>query len=547
MIPRTAAMIAALLLLSLSAVVSGAQDETIAADEKTLQNASLGTDNPALLEFFRKRSLSADDQRHLAKLIRQLGSDNFTDRETASREVRLRGSAASVLLRSALADPDAEVARRARECLDDLENANLTLLPTAAARLLAARRPPEAVAVLLAYVPCIDDESVEEEVLACLLRLCPDGGKLDSSVLTALRDPHAPLRAAAAHLVGRKGTPEQRAEVRKLFADRNQKVRFRAAESLLAVRDRTAVPALIAMLPDAPTDLAWQVEEMLGQLAGEKAPTLSVGDSAPEARKKCHDAWLAWWKVQGEQLDLACFQEGERLLGLTLGIEYNTGRVWESRPDGSIRWELRNLSGPMEAQVLPNGRVLIAESTRQLVSERDLKGNIVWQLKTEGEPTGVQRLPNGHTFVSSYNKATEYGRDGKQLYSFALANGSNAIRKHRNGNVIFATEGEIVEMNTAGTRVRAIPLPREGTWVGIQDLPGDRFMAANSASGRVLELDRTGKVLWEGKVAGACGVCRLASGSTLVATSGRVVELNRDSKPVWEIKSEGYVRRVHRR
>jgi hypothetical protein len=538
---------AAILVFSLSAVVFSAQDETIAADEKTLQNASLGTDGPALLEFFRKRSPSADEQRRFATLIRQLGSDNFADREAASRELRLRGASVRSLLRKALADPDAEVARRARECLDDVDGANLSLLPTAAARLLAVHRPPEAVAVLLAYVPFIEDDTVEEEVLACLLRLCPEGRKLDGSVLAALGDPRASLRAAAAYLVGRRGTPEQRTDVRRLFTDRDQRVRFRAAESLLAARDKEAVLALIGLLADAPNDLAWQAEEMLGRLAGEKAPALSVTDGGADGRKKCLEAWQAWWKAQGGQLDLARFQESDRLLGLTLGIEYNTGRVWECRPDGSLRWELRNLSGPMEAQVLPNGRVLIAESTKQLVSERDARGNIVWQLKTEGEPTGVQRLPNGHTFVSSYNKAAEYDQGGKQLYSIGLGSGSNAIRKHRNGNVIFATDGEIVELNTAGNRVRGIPLPRDGMWVGIQDLPGDRFMVANSSSGRVLELDKTGKVLWESTVPGACGVCRLTSGHTLVSTSGRVVELNREGKAVWEFKSAGYVRRVHRR
>jgi hypothetical protein len=141
----------------------------------------------------------------------------------------------------------------------------------------------------------------------------------------------------------------------------------------------------------------------------------------------------------------------------------------------------------------------------------------------------------------------EYSRDGKQLYSISLGGGSNAIRKHRNGNVLYATDGEIVEMDTTGKRVRSIPLPRESMWVGIQDLPGDRFMVANSSSGRVLEVDAKGKILWEGKVAGACGVARLPNGNTLVATASLVVELNRQGKQVWEKRSEGYVRRVHRR
>jgi hypothetical protein len=84
-------------------------------------------------------------------------------------------------------------------------------------------------------------------------------------------------------------------------------------------------------------------------------------------------------------------------------------------------------------------------------------------------------------------------------------------------------------------------------WVGIEDLPGERYLLASSGAGRVIEVDKTGKVLWEAKVAGACGVTRLPNGHTLVATRGQVVELDRAGKTVWERHSDGYVRRVHRR
>src|SRR5262249_19986314 len=211
-----------------------------------------------------------------------------------------------------------------------------------------------------------------------------------------------------------------------------------------------------------------------------------------------------------------------------------------------LRWELTNLPGPMEAQVLPGGRVLIAESNGHLVTERDQRGNVLWQVKTEGDsPTGCQRLANGNTFVSTYTTAREYARDGKQVYSIKLP-GSNAIRRARNGHVIYTTTDEVVEMDAAGNRVRAVKIPHESMWVGIEDLPGDRYLLASSGAGRVIEVDKTGKVLWEAKVAGACGVTRLPNGHTLVATRGQVVELDRAGKTVWERHSDGYVRRVHR-
>jgi hypothetical protein len=284
---------------------------------------------------------------------------------------------------------------------------------------------------------------------------------------------------------------------------------------------------------------------VLFALAGDNGPAVSIGEGAAE-RRHCREEWAKWWKEHGETVDLAVLDDRERLIGLTLGIEYNTGRVWECGPDKKIRWEIKGLRGPMEAQVLSNGRVLLCESQAQLVTERDFLGNIKWEKNIGGSPTGCQRLPNGNTFVSTHNSVMEFDRAGKQLYNFNIG-GSNAIRKHRNGNVIFANDKDIVEVTTENKPVRTIPLPAGGRYVGLQELPGDRFLVGDSTRGRVLELDNTGKILWEGQVAGTCGVWRLPNGHTLVAANHRVVELDRAAKVVWEMPSEGYVRRVHRR
>jgi outer membrane protein assembly factor BamB len=201
----------------------------------------------------------------------------------------------------------------------------------------------------------------------------------------------------------------------------------------------------------------------------------------------------------------------------------------------------------MDAQVLPGGRVLLAESNGRAISERDLKGNVLWQKTFDFEPTGCQRLPNGNTFVPNFGTVRELSPDGKELYSFKLPGGSNAIKRHRNGHVVCAVGTAILELDTAGRKVRSIPLPAPAMYVGIEDLPGDRFLVANSSSGDVLEVDAAGKVLWKGNVAGACGVARVPNGNTLVATEHRVVELNRDGKVVWQKETPGYARRVHRR
>jgi hypothetical protein len=346
-------------------------------------------------------------------------------------------------------------------------------------------------------------------------------------------------------VLARKGDAAQRAAVLPLLKDGDGSVRLQAAEALLDAGCRDAVPALIGLLADGPLDLALRAEEILCVLAAETAPGVSLLEGGAAGRAPCKAAWQAWWAGPGATAELARAADRRQTLGLTLAVEYNTGRVWECGRDGKLRWELTGLKGPMEAQVLPGGRVLIAESNSQTLSERDLQGNIRWQRQLDGQPTGCQRLLNGHIFVSTFNSVRELDREGKEVYSFKLMPGSNAIRKHRNGHVVYAIDGEIVEADTTGRRVRSVPLPRGSMYVGIEDLPGDRFLVANSTTGQVLEVNGAGKVLWSAAVPGACGLSRLPNGNTLVGVDRRVVELNREGRPVWQRETGGYVRRVH--
>jgi hypothetical protein len=353
------------------------------------------------------------------------------------------------------------------------------------------------------------------------------------------------LREAAVHVLGRRGDGSQREAVRKRLADGSPRVRLRAAEALVAARDREAVPTLVELL--AVETVSGQAEEILYRIAGEKAP--SAIEREEKGRGKWVEAWRTWWKTNGASIDLAKLDDEDRLLGFTLGIEYNTGRVWECGRDGKTRWEIRGLSGPMEAQMLPGNRLLVVESNNNTVSERDTSGKVLWQ-KSLGpdSPTGCRRLPNGNTFISTHGAVMEFNPKWERQYRFNLPSGSNAIWKARNGRILFTTNTHLIELDTAGKEVGRVALPGapgRGECVGLRDLPGDRFLLA--CRGAALEVDRTGKVCWEVKHPGACGVCRLPSGNTLVSSNNLVTEFDRGGRKVWEVRSEGYVRRVHRR
>ena len=78
----------------------------------------------------------------MATLVRQLADTSSDVRDKAARELIARGLPVVALLRRAARDSDADVARRADECLRDItkDYEGVDLIP-GAARLLALRRP----------------------------------------------------------------------------------------------------------------------------------------------------------------------------------------------------------------------------------------------------------------------------------------------------------------------------------------------------------------------------------------------------------------------
>src|SRR5439155_24686324 len=130
-----------------------------------LKDAKLSTDGPALLDFFRKQTLKDADRDKIQALVRQLGDDSFDVREKASAGLVALGNGARPFLEKALGDPDLEVSRRAQDCLRlIIENGSGIAVPSAAARLLALRKPAGAAEVLLAYLASTTNDAVADEV-----------------------------------------------------------------------------------------------------------------------------------------------------------------------------------------------------------------------------------------------------------------------------------------------------------------------------------------------------------------------------------------------
>jgi hypothetical protein len=464
------------------------------------------------------------------------------------------GMPALPFLKHAASDPDPEIAHRARRCLELIgQTSNRgTAILGAAVRVVALRKPQGSVETLLTYLPFNDDDWIEEEVLAALKTLSGRQGKTDPAFLRVVDDAFPARRAAAAFVLGRSSELEMRKAARKLLSDSDPKVRLRAAQALIAAKETIAIPSLVALVGDAPPEIAWRAEELLYRLAGGQAPGMAWNNDSAAARQQNRDTWALWWQKQKDKIDLTRLEELPDL-GLTMLAEIDSNQVWEYGAEGKVRWKLENLQGPMDAQILPDGRVLVAEYQGRRVTERDSQNRIHWSKQVDSNPVACQRLPSGNTFIATHTSLMELTPGGKEVYrcnpSGLFIFGAQKLPSGR--VVVIANPGVIQELDPAtGKMLRTINLGGNSAgWSGIQVLPGGHYLVALCTAGKVLEVDASGRVLWEGKVPGAVHAARLPSGHVLVVSMmhRRIVELDRDGKTVKEMATVGRPWRVHHR
>jgi HEAT repeat protein len=396
--------------------------DIVARDEQLLQKAKVGL---FIAKYLTKRSGNDTDLIQLEKLVHQLGSNNLKEREDASRRIVALGMVALPALRAVRDGSDKEAVNVAKACREKIVREADSGLSLAAVRTMLRREQPKTFETLLRFLPYVGVEPTEETIWFGLDRLTERQGKVNLVLLDALKDAVPSRRALAACIIGHHGTAEQRAAVRNLLNDKEAVVRLRAAQGLLAAKDKAAIPVLVELLQELSVEISWQAEELLHWVAGEEAPETAVGAGKPTQRKRCHEGWSTWWKAHSATLDLTKLEKEFRrpllLFGLTgerSATRRSIQRVWLCGCDGKPRWQLNTLGFPRTVHWLPGNRILLCESGKQTqISVRDLEGKVLWE--TQVGDSGVkhwQILPNGHVFLSTGSHDVEINPDGEIVF-----------------------------------------------------------------------------------------------------------------------------------
>jgi hypothetical protein len=536
-----------------------AEPEITPADIQTLQQAHVGDGGLALVDFFRQRSAplprGADQVPHL---IRRLADDSYQVRITAaSRLVSLAGRAVPAL-QQATQSADPEVRRLATSCLRKIEDASEPDLVAAAARVLAWRRPHEAADALLDYLPAAVADAPVTAIGNALAVLAVQHdekdpraiGKPDPALLRALTDESPARRAAAGIALARAGVKEQLGAVHKLLQDPEASVRLQVGLTLADLGDREALPALIRLLDVLSRRRLWPVEELLYRVAGDKAPAVGMGDSA-ETRRGFRDAWLDWWREHGATADLKTPSD-PGFLDYTLIVLLDRGEVLELDGDDKPRWQVDKLAFPLDAQVLPGDRLLVAENMGGRVTERHRSGAVLWQKEVEA-PLVAQRLPNGNTFIANARDMIEVDRDGAVVFAYTRPEGERIMRAARlpNGDIacVLMTQ-RFVRLDRTGRELQNFRVAVSTSGGRIDVLANGHVLIPQMARNVVVEYDTKGNGVWTYPARDPIAAVRLPNGNTLITcmTDKRAVEVDAVGKTVWQYQgTDSRVTRAFRR
>ncbi len=519
------------------------------------------TAGAGLLDELKKRTWPDVDPDKVHGLVQKLADSSFDVRQHAQEELVRLGVPILPLLREVYRDPpDLEVRLRVRSCIETIESENEKAkekdLPRllAVARVAAMRKTPGTAEAILRYLPSQDEDELREELQKALTAVAFLDGKANPTVVAALSDKSGTRRIAAARALCTVPRPEHLDKVRRLLKDPEPAVRLAVAVALADARDLAALSALASFVAQLPADLAAQAEDYLVQLAGEAQPKdLPPGDAN---RQKRSAAWTAW--VQAVKGNPALFNSvriagrdrvgpasSKTVRGYTLLVQPQSNSVVELGADGKQRWALTGLDAPMDAVVLANQHVLVAERSR--VTERDLRGKVVWQ-KEVTEPFNVQRLPNGNTLIAATNVLLEVDRAGKIVLSVTVGGLGVSARRLRDGRIIAFGRRDIIHLDKTGREVKRIPVMGVGGAGCNEVLDNGHVLVLSPGMGNITELDEAGKVVASFDLPGASHGFRLPNGHTLVTVEqNKFVELDKNWKPVKETPLTAPAFRVKRR
>jgi outer membrane protein assembly factor BamB len=198
------------------------------------------------------------------------------------------------------------------------------------------------------------------------------------------------------------------------------------------------------------------------------------------------------------------------------------------------------VEGPLDAQVLAtgSGRVMLLSRT----------GEVVWEHKA-ANIHDAWRLPNGNVLFAD-GTVTEVTPDHQTVFHYApqeqKGGGAFSCQRLANGNTVVGenASGRVVEVDRNGAvlftlQTHPVKMGDHHNLRMVRKLSNGNYLVCHSGANHVREYRSDGTVVWERKAkALAFAAVRTATGHTFISSINQITEYDRDGNEIWEFKKD---------
>jgi len=532
--------------LILAVLLSVAMDNT-AEDEKTLTDAGLKSDGNSLIQFLARRSEDKVDPIQIKALITKLGDDNFDIREQTSATLNAIGIAALPDLKTASKSPDVEISRRAKDCIQKIEEGSRKFVVAASIRLLGAKKPEGALTALINYSQFSELDQTTEDLITAITATGSDNGTPSKIILEAIRENKPLAKTICAEALANINPELFKKEALALINSDEPRVRYKVALAFAKLGDKRSIEPLVSSISSVSQWESSLIDHLLRKLMPSNMPP--IGLPQPELQKE-------WAKrtVDTSKIPEALLALSAKNFGKTLVVLLDAGRVIMLDSSNNILWKIDNLQFPLDAQILPDEKVLVAEHQGNKVTERNKKGEITWEKKIDG-PLAVQKLEDGSIFIASKSNIVFVDQKGKEISEFTPPNNEPIMKANiaSNGDICLVLStpqgnAKFVRFDKNKKQLVSYDIDVRTSGGKVDILPNGNSLITEVYGNRVIEFNNDGKEVWNFECEQPVAAVRLPNGNTLVTsmTQMKALEVDPKGKEIWSYKSSTRVTRAFR-
>ena len=479
-----------------------------------------------------------DTLNNIDKLIQQLASDSFLERNSAQKRLEAMGSEAETKVKEATNSRDPEIRHRAKLILGNLSNndsAENLFLCLKTLKLLEAKN---AVPAILNAAPLFSDsyfKYIAEDTLAALVK-----PKDMDTIKKELKNKAISIRMLAMSAYGKVLGPENSKKLYPYLKVEEPEMRLAAAKAMADLGDRKAISAFIELMGDKRVDIRSYSANYLRQFTKKHFEFSAYNDK--NERVDALVQWKTWLAENGKTAELHFplkgSGSGSNLNGHTLiALGNGNGGVVELDRNKKEIWRY-GFSNCWSAEKLPNGNYLIGSHSDSKLIEITPKKKIVWEYPTPA--MGAVQLPNGNILAATHssNSVIEIRKKDKKVVWKYEANAS-CFRAFRlpNGNTLVAGYKFIREITP---KKKVVWEYNAGNYFyGIQPLPNGNIMVSDNNK-TVFELNRKKERVWEYNISSTTAAYKLPNGNIMITTSSEIIEVTPKNKEVWRYKGNSY-------